>query len=696
MIRIRMLSIAVLCFLVFAGSSDAVELKLGDVIAAECNKGTLYKIDPVTKERTLLASGLNNAQFIALKYASDGKVMDIFVSDTSGYRIVRLDPVTFAQTNVVTSGGLLGWPRDLVVDGDGDLLVADYERKQVVRVNPRTGEQSLVSSGDILRGPMGLAIERTGSLVVADNLSKTILRVDPCTGEQSKIYEYSVDEHVTHVVIDAQGDFIVGEYPAYYHGTISRINPTTGVRSVISKDGLMGFVWEIALDENGKILVADAAHQGIYRIDPIYGTQEILLRSANDGGAGGDWFDAVAVVAPVSNVPKTRSMCLVNSSPTADAGLDQTVKLGAGVVTLDGSGSPDPDSDSISYSWSFKSKPEGSAAQLVDPVSAVSTFVPDVLGTYEVQLVVTDEHGASSAPDVVVISTTNSAPKADAGADQAIIVIGGTVNLNGSGSYDDDGDAITYLWTFSAIPPGSQATLFGAKTVSPSFTADVHGDYVVQLVVSDPWSFGQDTVTMSFVNSQPVASAGSSQSVTLGQTVALDGGASSDANGDPLTCLWSIVSAPLGSSAALNGFTEREALLLPDLPGLYVVQLVVNDGFVDSVPGTVQIQVSSGINSLIQVLQELQHILALLDPSSFKNANMGNTMINTLNAVIGKVEGGNYKGAVQQLQNDLLGKIDGCARTGAPDKNDWLVTSASQGSVYPLTVEAIEILGDLL
>ena len=48
------------------------------------------------------------------------------------------------------------------------------------------------------------------------------------------------------------------------------------------------------------------------------------------------------------------------------------------------------------------------------------TLVPDIAGTYVVQLVVSDGQ-VSSSPDTVTISTSNSAPVASAGPDQSFV-----------------------------------------------------------------------------------------------------------------------------------------------------------------------------------------------------------------------------------------------------------------------------------
>jgi PKD repeat protein len=87
----------------------------------------------------------------------------------------------------------------------------------------------------------------------------------------------------------------------------------------------------------------------------------------------------------------------------------------------------------------------------------------------------------------------------------------------------------------------------------------------------------------------PVANAGPDQSVSVGTTVQLDGGGSSDADGDSLTYQWSMTSKPTGSSAALSDPSVINPTFSADMGGGYVIQLIVNDGNTNSAADTVQV-----------------------------------------------------------------------------------------------------------
>ena len=81
--------------------------------------------------------------------------------------------------------------------------------------------------------------------------------------------------------------------------------------------------------------------------------------------------------------------------------------------------------------------------------------------------------------------------------------------------------------------------LADADTVSPSFTPDRVGSYIVQLIVDDSaLASDPDTVTITVENRAPTADAGPDRTVAVNELAILDGSASSDPDTDPLTFQW--------------------------------------------------------------------------------------------------------------------------------------------------------------
>jgi hypothetical protein len=291
----------------------------------------------------------------------------------------------------------------------------------------------------------------------------------------------------------------------------------------------------------------------------------------------------------------------LDTAPVASAGPTQSVLVPA-VVTLDGSASTVAAGKMLTYAWSLPTRPAGSTATIANLTSVMPTFAADVAGSYVASLVVNDGI-TSSAPSTVMITgaTANAPPIADAGPAQNV-TISVTVLLNGSGSSDPDGDALAHSWSFTSRPTGSTATLAGAMTVTPNFSPDLAGVYIVRLVVNDGRVDSAPStveITAATGNSAPIAHAGPAQQVVVGATVIMDGSGSSDANGDPLGYAWNLTTTPPTSTAVLAGPTSVSPTFTADVAGIYVASLVVNDGEFDSFPATASITVFA--NNLIGI-----------------------------------------------------------------------------------------------
>jgi hypothetical protein len=271
-----------------------------------------------------------------------------------------------------------------------------------------------------------------------------------------------------------------------------------------------------------------------------------------------------------------------NEAPKADAGADQSVKVGAKVV-VSGAKSEDPDGDDLSFAWTLKKQPQGSQVKLSAADKSQAEFTPTHAGEYELELVVNDGE-ESSRPDTLKVTVTeadeNGEPSANAGEDLTGKV-GAEVTLDGSKSADPDEDAITYLWTIKKAPEGSVAKLSSATADKPKFTPDAAGEYEFELVVKDAeLSSAPDTVKLTVAedNAAPEAKAGEDALGVVAKKVTLDGSASSDPDGDELTYSWAITAKPEGSAAAFADAKVAKPELTPDKPGEYQIELTVSDG----------------------------------------------------------------------------------------------------------------------
>lgn len=173
-------------------------------------------------------------------------------------------------------------------------------------------------------------------------------------------------------------------------------------------------------------------------------------------------------------------------------------------------------------------------------------------------------HGiVDAAAAVAYLAVPNDPPVAAAGGPYA-----GTeditVSFDGSGSYDPDGDVLTYSWNFGDGDTGSGPT--------PTHTYTAGGIYNVTLVVNDGRaSSDPDATTASIdeVNDAPVADAGPDQPAYVGEAAIFDGSGSYDIDGEIVAYEWNFGDGGTGSgSAPTHTYAAAD---------IYTVTLIVTD-----------------------------------------------------------------------------------------------------------------------
>ena len=112
----------------------------------------------------------------------------------------------------------------------------------------------------------------------------------------------------------------------------------------------------------------------------------------------------------------------------------------------------------------------------------------------------------------------NEPPTAEAGDDQTVPE-GSTVTLDGTASFDPEGDPLTFIWTQVG---GPEVDLIGTDTPTPSFVAIDNAVITFQLQVNDGTADSVlDTVEVTVVDVAPTVDAGQDTEVTLGGPLTL-------------------------------------------------------------------------------------------------------------------------------------------------------------------------------
>ena len=251
----------------------------------------------------------------------------------------------------------------------------------------------------------------------------------------------------------------------------------------------------------------------------------------------------------------------------SETGARYTIPPGV-TFTLDGSGSADPNSDPLTYVWVQTSGERVSLSGARTEMASFNTHRIEVATILEFQLTVRDVLRQTDTATVSIFVEGLESVGADAGADREAVA-GSTISLDGSGSYGYYGD-VSYSWTQKS---GPSVSLEHRNTAYPRFTVpNAVGDVMVfELTVQDTGVVDTDTVSV-FIGEdvdRTMANAGANTRASSGDTVSLDGGASTSASGD-LTYNWrQIGSGPRVSlsdaDAATASFTAPDASRLTTL-----------------------------------------------------------------------------------------------------------------------------------
>ncbi len=207
------------------------------------------------------------------------------------------------------------------------------------------------------------------------------------------------------------------------------------------------------------------------------------------------------------------------------------------------------------------------------------------------------------------LNLNNTNPVARAGADGQA-PLGVNLPLNGTTSYDPDGDEIVFHWTVDQAPEGS--SLLPEVTDNPfavndtrnagitAVVPDMEGVFIFALYVEDPSGAVSDKDYVIFeVESTlqlPIADAGNNQASLEGSEVCVDGSASWDPGGLEIGYAWTMVATPESSSLTSGSLSDPTVVapcFTPDAPGTFTLALVVDNGLATSEPDFVFVAAGS-------------------------------------------------------------------------------------------------------
>ncbi len=336
------------------------------------------------------------------------------------------------------------------------------------------------------------------------------------------------------------------------------------------------------------------ASGGILLTDSTGATPSFKAPSSEIGGTRIFSFVLVVNDGRINSIPDTVFITVqnVNHPPVAWIDLNQIQVNEGDSAIVEGHYSYDPDGDSLSYSWRVQA---GSGIRFADSTAMDPRFGAPMVArdtTFEVYLRVSDGQ-LFSEPDTAYVHVihVNGVPVAILQKHTAPVFDGDTVYLDGTASYDPDGDTLSYKWTYSK---GIYLADSGATAwfIAPSVQKET--PYFVSLVVNDGKADSPpavDTILVQHKNHAPVAVAGYPIQMNEGDSSYLYGSLSYDQDGDPLTYSWKIPDGFWIDDSTKADARIRAPMVLHDT--VFNLILTVSDGQLSSAPDTCRVTVKN-------------------------------------------------------------------------------------------------------
>lgn len=312
----------------------------------------------------------------------------------------------------------------------------------------------------------------SGPLAVISNANASIASVNLSPGAYA--FSLTVKDDSSAINKDTI-QVMVNAIPIANAGVDAQINlpaATLSLSAAASYDpdgAIVSYRWR-KLSGPGAFTFADSASAATNVTFTAEGLQKLeLVVTDNAGAMARDTIQIIVMPDP-------------NKKPVANAGPDGSIVLPVNSFSLNGTASFDSDGTIAQYLWS---KIAGSAVTLQNQNNAIASVQFSAAGLYRFELRVTDNLGAigRDTMQVTVLPDLNTAPQANAGADQTIQLPLNSVQLNGSSSSDAEGPISSYAW--SQVSGPAQAGISGISQAIATANLPAAGVYVFSLLVTD-------------------------------------------------------------------------------------------------------------------------------------------------------------------------------------------------------------------
>jgi serine protease len=283
--------------------------------------------------------------------------------------------------------------------------------------------------------------------------------------------------------------------------------------------------------------------------------------------------------------------------------------------------------------------------------------------------------GIVDAHAALLFSVGPKPPVADAGSDQTLSDVNNdtveAVILNGSASYDPDGNIIAYEWMEGDTVLGT------AEVITCDFTVGMH-NVTLTVTDNDNLTDSDEVIITVEANKAPTADAGPARSVCVNETLTFDGSGSSDPDGTITSYNWDF-----GDGTTGEGVTPTHIYVTN---GTYTVTLMVTDngGSTDADTAIVTVAEAPAYSTM--------HIASI--DMSFKTAGPNRNaiaLVTLLDESNNPVEGATVEGHWSNATTDTDSGLTDASGVVSLKSNK--MRNAPSGTVFTFTVDSVSLAG---
>ena len=361
--------------------------RLGNLYIGDSGSARVRRVDPAGVITTVAGTGVSgysgdggpatNAQLTWPAGVAVDRLGNLYIVDRENYRVRRVDRAGVITTVAGTGGGgpvgdggpatsaALNQPGGMVVDGLGNLFIAENANHRVRRVDPAgvittvAGTGVAGHSGDggpaasaRLGFPEGVVVDAAGNLYIADSGNHRVRRVDRAgvitTVAGTGVWGYSGDggpatgaqfRGPEGVAVDGAGNLYIADSGNHRVRRVDR----AGVITTVAGMGVWGYsgdggpatnaqlTWpaDVAVDRLGNLYIVDRENYRVRRVDPAG-----VITTVAGTGVAGHSGDGGPAASSRLNAPEGVVVDAAGNLYIADSGNHRVRRVDrAGVIT---------------------------------------------------------------------------------------------------------------------------------------------------------------------------------------------------------------------------------------------------------------------------------------------------------------------------------------------------------------------------